>query len=83
MNRNAFIAILILVIVFLVIFKVFGFIIGLIVRYWYVSLPLAIYWFFFHESKTVKKKETNENGLDPSKEIKTKATFEKKEEEEK
>ena len=57
--------------IFLILLFFFGtMIFTLIFRFWYISLPIIIYYMFFKKTKNYEKKEEDMSFLDPDKEVK-------------
>jgi len=65
-----FLAFLIAFLILGIVFKFLGFVVLFILKFWYIALPLAAYFYFSRGSKVKVVKENREEKLDPNKEVK-------------
>jgi len=75
--------VLTLLIIFLIlgiIFKFLGFVLLFILKFWFIALPLAAYFYFSRGSRVKVVKEDPAQKLDPNNEVKLKKDAEVKDE---
>ena len=58
--------------ILILIFRFFNFIMYFAIRFWYVSVPLALYLFYEFRKSRKQNRFKQDTGLDPNKEVKLK-----------
>ena len=58
--------------VLVLVFRFSSFILLYAIRFWYVSIPLALYFLYEFRKSSKRKKFKQDTGLDPDKEVKLK-----------
>jgi hypothetical protein len=58
--------------ILILIFRFFNLVMSFAIRFWYVSIPLALYLFYEFRKSRKRKKFKQDTGLDPDKEVKLK-----------
>jgi len=58
--------------ILILVFRFFNFIMYFAIRFWYVSIPLALYLFYELRKSRKKNKFKQDTGLDPDDEVKLK-----------
>lgn len=58
--------------ILILVFRFFNFIMYFAIRFWYISIPLALYLFYEVRKSSKRKKFKQDTSLDPDKEVKLK-----------
>ncbi|MCK4654754.1 MAG: hypothetical protein KAU01_09935 [Candidatus Cloacimonetes bacterium] len=62
----------VLFLIFFLLFRFFGIIFSFTIRFWYIVLPVLIYFYFVAKKRLENKYTKRRTGLDPDKEVKLK-----------
>ena len=63
-------AFLIIFLILGVVFRFLGFAVMLVLRFWYIAIPIAVYLYFRSKNSVKVVKREERSSLDPSKEVK-------------
>ncbi len=63
---------LVVMLIFFLVFRFFGFIMAYAIRFWFIVLPAVLLLYYYVRKKRVEKSFRSQTGLDPDKEVKLK-----------
>ena len=58
--------------ILILVFRFFNFVMYFAIRFWYISIPIALYLLYEFRKSRKRKKFKQDTGLDPNKEVKLK-----------